>query len=387
MVEITELTPDGMEQAFDVRRRSFGSNFAFERWQRIYHEAIASGRALAAYDGGRVVAAARIVHLQQWWHGRAVPTAGVAGVVVAPEVRGTGVGRTLMAAILQRIGERRYPLSALYPATVPLYRSLGWELAGRQHFVELPAAAARSFAAPARRVPVRRGERGDGERIRSVMGAVHQRHRHCGALEFQPGEWERELEDPDYFTYLADDGFVAYGFEDGNRRLDVSHLVAGSEETTRALWALVGSGSSIASTVRACVAPDDPVVWLGREQQVDAHEDLWWMLRLVDAEAAISGRGYPAGASAGVGLRIVDEAVPANSGDFLVEVSSGTATLERAEPGPDPLVLAATGVAALYAGVPLATLRRCGLAHGGTGDDDAALDGAFGATAFALDYF
>ena len=28
--------------------------------------------------------------------------------------------------------ERGYPLSALYPATMPIYRSLGWELAGRE---------------------------------------------------------------------------------------------------------------------------------------------------------------------------------------------------------------------------------------------------------------
>jgi Predicted acetyltransferase involved in intracellular survival and related acetyltransferases len=29
--------------------------------------------------------------MRQWWHGRAVPMAGVAGVTVAPEYRGQGV--------------------------------------------------------------------------------------------------------------------------------------------------------------------------------------------------------------------------------------------------------------------------------------------------------
>jgi predicted acetyltransferase len=31
--------------------------------------------------------------MRQWWHGRAVPMAGVAGIKVAPEYPGRGVGR------------------------------------------------------------------------------------------------------------------------------------------------------------------------------------------------------------------------------------------------------------------------------------------------------
>ena len=72
----------------------------------------------------------------QWWHGRGVPMAGVASVKVAPEYRGRGIGRELMTALLALIAERGYPLSVLYPATMPLYRSLGlgvgwWKVSGR----------------------------------------------------------------------------------------------------------------------------------------------------------------------------------------------------------------------------------------------------------------
>jgi hypothetical protein len=49
--------------------------------------------------------------------------------------------------------------------------------------------------------------------------------------------------------------------------------------------------------------------------------------------------------------------------------------------------LGARGLAALYAGTPVATLRRAGLADGGSPDADAALDGAFAATPFMLDGF
>ena len=68
--------------------------------------------------------------MRQWWHGRAMPMAAVGGVKVAPEGRGRGVGRALMTALLREIAARGFPVSALYPATAPLYRSLGWEIAG-----------------------------------------------------------------------------------------------------------------------------------------------------------------------------------------------------------------------------------------------------------------
>ena len=44
-------------------------------------------------------------------------------------------------------------------------------------------------------------------------------------------------------------------------------------------------------------------------------------------------------------------------------------------------------LAALYAGTPVSTLRRSGLASGGRAADDAALDAAFAARPFMLDYF
>jgi hypothetical protein len=57
-------------------------------------------------------------------------------------------------------------------------------------------------------------------------------------------------------------------------------------------------------------------------------------------------------------------------------------------PGDDPdAQLDLSGLAALYAGTPLVTLRQAGLAVGGRPADDAALDAAFAAMSFMLDAF
>jgi hypothetical protein len=53
----------------------------------------------------------------------------------------------------------------------------------------------------------------------------------------------------------------------------------------------------------------------------------------------------------------------------------------------DPLTLGPRGLAALYAGIPVGSLRLSGLAEGGDPDADAALDGAFAATPFMVDDF
>ena len=45
-----------------------------------------------------------------------------------------------MTALLGVIAGRGYPLSVLYPATAPIYRSLGWELAGGLYRAAVPAA-------------------------------------------------------------------------------------------------------------------------------------------------------------------------------------------------------------------------------------------------------
>ena len=65
----------------------------------------------------------------------------------------------------------------------------------------------------------------------------------------------------------------------------------------------------------------------------------------------------------------------------------GSATAARPGSPAGPVRLGARGFAALYAGIPMATLRRAGLAAGGDASADDALDSAFAGQAFMLDGF
>jgi hypothetical protein len=156
----------------------------------------------------------------------------------------------------------------------------------------------------------------------------------------------------------------------------------------------VGSHASIAERVLAVLAPDDPVSWLTPEPDVGVAKLYPWMLRVVDAAAAVSGRGFPAAAELVVTLRLDDAQLHGNAGVWTLRVGGGEGSLRpsitdagAAVPPPGPVRLGARGFAALYAGIPMATLRGAGLAAGGDAAADEALDCAFAGPAFLLDEF
>jgi predicted acetyltransferase len=323
--------------------------------------------------------------------------AGVAAVMVAPEHRGRGVGRALMATVLDAIADRGYPLSVLYPATMPLYRSLGWELAGGMHQAITPARSLRTLAPtdvpgefPVISVDsaeVRRAGAGDAQQVLSVVARAHELARDCGPNTRDAATVARWLGRPDLYSYLADDGFLAYRWHRGNAEILVERAIAASAQTARALWSVVASHSSIAETVRARVGPADSFWWLTRERDADlAYRDMW-MLRVVNAPAAIAARGFPVSAEVRTPLWIDDQAREGNSGLWELSVAGGQGTLVSCHEADAPLALGARGLAALYAGAPVASLRLAGLAAGGTPEADSALDGAFAASAFMLDTF
>lgn len=354
-------------------------------------------RIFGAFQGRQVVASARYYDMRQWWHGRSTTMAGVAAVMVAPEHRGQGVGRALMATVLDTIADRGYPLSVLYPATMPIYRSLGWELAGGMHQAVIPARTLRTFAptdvpgeSPVISVEsaaLRRAVPDDAAQVVSVVGRAHELARDCGPVTRDAATVARWLADPDLYSYIAEDGFLAYHWRRGNDEIQVERAIAASAQTVRAMWSVVASHSSIAETVRARVGPADPLWWLTRERDANLADRDMWMLRVVDAPAAIAARGFPVSAELRTALWIDDQAREGNSGLWELSVAGGKGTLAPAREADAPLALGARGLAALYAGMPVASLRLAGLAAGGTPEADGALDGAFAGSAFMLDTF
>ena len=378
-LEIRDLTSDDLDDVQAVRKRAFGGSRP--DWREREQALMSARRSLGVVSGGRVVAAARILPMRQFWGGRLVPMSGIGGVAVAPEERGRGVGSLLMRAVVDRARELGDAVSALYPATVAVYRRLGWEYAGAQHRVSIPTEALRGMRADAAEIVP--ATPADASTVLEAVRVVHQRDAASGPLAHTEEETRRLLEDADVFSYRCDDGFCSYQWEDDD--LLVHELTAGSTASARALWSVVGSGSSTAGTVHAYVSPRDPLPLLLDAPVKTETQTERWMLRLLDVGAAIAARGFPAGVGCEVALTVEDAQLPQNSGDWLLKVEAGRGELVAG--GSGGVRLDARGVAVIYAGVPLSALRIAGLATGGRTEDDAALDAAFAGVPYLLDYF
>ena len=395
---------DDLDAELDLRHRSFGPmNYADrEYWREEMLGCIADGRQFGAWDRGQLVGAARYHDMRQYWHGRPVPMAGVGGVKVAPEVRGRGVGRAMMRTLLGAMVGRGYPLSALYPATAQIYRSLGWEMAGGHYRADIPGRSLLALLPPDPEVQappgglapaVRRAGPDDADTVIAVLDAIHAAARDCGPATRDLASVRRWLADPGLFFYLAPDGFLSYGWHGGtNKEIMIRVLAAGSPQTARALWGIVASHASVTRVVHAILGPSDPVSWLTREPDVSLRRHWHWMLRVLDPAAAVSGRGFPPAAHASVPLQLADPDLPGNAGHYTFTVQDGVGSLIRGITGPtdassaEPVVLGPRGFAALYAGAPMTTLRAAGLAAGPS-THDGSLDAVFSAHPFMPDYF
>jgi len=398
-LQVRDLTGDDHDQAFDVRTRSFGKGDPSTRewWNTVQDTSIAQRRVLGVFDGDRLVGSAKARPFRQFWGGRPVAMAGIAGVVVAPEYRGRGVASLMLRSLAERAVELGDAVSALYPATVAPYRRSGWEMAGAQTRVSVDAHLLRGLGSA--EVPVRQGTRQDVDLAQRLLRDRYSREVANGAKLLT----EQEIVDSvaEEFAYFTDDGFVLYEWHEAD--LFVTCLVAESEASARALWGVVGSGSSVARRVHAFVSPDDPVHLLLPEEVGHDARQVRWMFRVLDPARAVGERGFPRDVTGSVVVELDDPLLPVNSGAWRLEVTAGRGSMTRlgvpgsprddegAPSGPagaPPVRLGARGLAGLYAGTPLHVLRSAGLVGEVPPETAGFLDAAFrGRAPYLLEYF
>ncbi len=353
-------------------------------WNGIHHETVKAHRAIGIFDGTRLLAHAKVRSYQQFWGGQPMPMGGVAGVVVAPDARGRGVGSQLMTALAHRSRELGDVVSALYPATIAMYRALGWEVAGAQYRISIPAEALRTLGGSD--VHLRTATESDVEPFLKSLGDGYAARRANGPKLPTVAEAKEQLTDEGMMSYLTDGGHVVYEWHEGD--LFVSYLSAKNPEIARSLWSVVGSGSSIAKKVLAYVAPDDPIHLLLPEEVANETRVKRWMLRVMDAPKAIAARGFSPLVTGSAAVTVEDSMIPGNSGSWRLEVSGGRGELTAVEAHHLSLRLGPNGFAAMYAGTPVHVLRTAGLASGGGPAADELIDAAFaGRPAYLLEYF
>ncbi|MBM0276112.1 GNAT family N-acetyltransferase [Micromonospora tarensis] len=393
-MHVRELHTDDLDAAWELGRFAFGSDQ--QRHPRTRVEVPGMTRYGAFDDAGRLVGKAVDLHHDQWWSGRAVPAADVAGVAVAPEFRGRGVARALLTALLRGAHERGAAVSALYPTVAAPYRACGWEAAGVLRTVDL-ATAALPRHRPDPLLVVRAGTVADLPAVAALYERVT-RHRN-GLLTRQGELFDFDAADAglpgDGLTLVERDGdLVGYATWQRGRGygadsvLTVDEALAVTAEAARELVGVLGSWASVAPTVRLCPLDGDAVSSCLPLESAREHERDLWMHRPVDVARAVGARGWPAHVRGVVDFSLVDPLAGWNTGTWRLAVADGAAELTRAD-GEAELRLDVRGFALLYAGAAHArSVAQAGLLHHGPAVDPAALDllGAGGPVQL-LDYF
>lgn len=318
-----------------------------------YFQAIGHEHLRLAYQGDTVVGGLSALPMGQWYYGQTLPMAGIAAVAVTPDQRGTGVGSRLMRVTLGDLRDRGVPLAALYAATQPIYRRVGFELAGYRTTFRMPLAAIDGLDRSLSLQPVTLDDLASLEAIYTVRARQTNGH-----LLRSPFVWQRIFQpSPQPVTgYMVlngetPEGYVVYGHEPGGTKmfdLAVRDMVALTQGAARRIWTLFADHRSSSDTVTWVGPPNEPKMHALAEFGASIARWQGWMLRLVDVPAALAGRRYPANLRMTVHLEVMDPTLGWNDGRFVMQLSKGTA---KVDPGGDGKVrITVNALASLFSG-------------------------------------
>ncbi|MEM9487791.1 MAG: GNAT family N-acetyltransferase [Myxococcota bacterium] len=303
---------------------------------------------------GAVVGGLILIPMGQFFGGRRVSMTGVAGVAVAPEYRGRGVATAMMRSAVKEMRRSGATLSTLYPATWPLYRRVGYELAGDYFRFSMPA---RTIGISDRALEVKSIEAGDMKTIKKLYRA-HAAYRN-GWLDRGEYVWDRvsgprEGRAPQGYAVLGANGIEGYLFyrvkdsEEERYTIAISDMVSSSAQATRRLLSLLADHGSLAKEVVWHGGADDPFLYSLPDRCYEVSQYETWMLRILDVKRALAERGYPQGLDMRLELYVVDDLIRANRGRYVLDISDGVGEVKSG--GRGSLRLDIRALAALYAG-------------------------------------
>jgi predicted acetyltransferase len=361
-------------RAFDGEPRTFfeAGELAFSERLRdedaaAYESIFESDRAIAAYDGDRVVGTAGIFSFDFTITGGVVPAAGVTFVGVQPTHRRQGILRRMMLRQLADVHDRGESTAILWASEGSIYQRFGYGLATTltRLSVERSRSAFRTPHVPAG--TIRLVETDEAKRlVPPIYDALVPTR--PGFFNRTTAFWDAEFfRDPEHWRHGAGAAYYAIhevaGEPDGYARYRVRDkwddsgpqstvIVTEKMATTPAahldLWRFLLDIDLMAKLEAWNVAPDDPLILNALEPRrlgIALGDALW--LRVVDVASALAQRRY-----AGDGrlvIEVADELCDWNDGRWSLAVEDGVPLVEPTTEAAD-LAMDVTDLAAAYLG-------------------------------------
>lgn len=324
-------------------------------------------RAIAAYDGDRIVGTAAIFSFDLSIPGGMAPVAGVTYVGVQPTHRRRGILRRMMNAQLAQVHERGEPIAVLWASEGSIYQRFGYGLGTWTARIEVEQARS-AFRRP--HAPAGSIRFVDPDEAAHLFPPVYD-----AVAATRPGFFARSatywqsavLRDPEHWRRGASrafhvvhevdgapDGYARYRVREqwddvgSKSTLVVAEKMATNPQANLDLWRFLLDVDLVQRIEAWNIAPDDPIAAAAlepRRLQLALGDGLW--LRVVDVSAALAGRRYAADGRLVVDLS--DDFCAWNAGRWSVSVDAG---IPLVEPTTDPpeLALDVTDLGAVYLG-------------------------------------
>ena len=326
---------------------------------------------------GRIAGGLVAVPVGQWFGARSVSQWAIRLVGIGLDFRSLGAAPVLMAAMLREARRAGAAVSSLYPATQPLYRSVGYEQAGFNQLLAFSTAAARVRD---HTLLLRRFDPDQGVEPLQQLYDVRARAV-SGHVDRSDWFWTRILQPrflPAPLTYMAvgdngPEGYMVYSMPSNGPSLHgydvtLTDFVATTAAAARRMLAHLGEHHSMGKTVRLRGAPEAAALYSMPQQHFKIEESICWMLRIVDVKKALETRGYHPQVRGSLQFEVRDELLPENAGRWTLTVEDGVANVTNG--GDAALQLDIKGLAPLFTGhLSPFDLTLAGLAEG----SDAAL--------------
>jgi predicted acetyltransferase len=329
-VEIRQPSEDEWRAAMTAGSASFGEALEDDDYER-YSKTLVRERFYAAYDGTTPVATAADYPFRFTVPDGELAAGGVTWVGVVPTHRRRGILTQMMRRQLDDLHEHGEPLAILWASEAAIYGRFGYGITAPT--VQMDAARAQ-FAF--RNDPGPRGTARlvDPAEAKTLCAQVYESMRpKIPGFVSRSGQWweSYRLADPEQWRRGAGPKFIAViEFEDvpvayaiyrikqdwdegfSRSQVKLVETLATTPAAERELWRFV-FGIDLIARVQGRHDPASPLFLMvvdPRSLQLRVSEGLW--LRLVDVEAAFSGRSYATDDA--VVLELRDEFCPWNAG-------------------------------------------------------------------------
>jgi len=313
-------------------------------------------------NGNPIVGGLAIHDMGQFFGGKSLRMGGIGAVGIAPEFRASGAATQMMTLVLRDMRDSGFLISSLYPATVPLYRRAGYEVAGSRYEITIPIRQMRLEK-----------RSGDAHRIDRIAEADRQRivefytaaARHTpGLLDRREFSWKRVYEPrgdkaQGYKVLNAAGTIEGYAFllqKDSPHvhaqaplfQLLVNDVQFATPAAGMRLLELIRQHQSVCDTAILYGSPDHPLLALIPERTFTARHQFHWMLRILDVRKALEGRGWNACVRGEVALDVRDDVLAENNAKMTLSVDGGAVKLKNG--GAGDAIIDIRGLAALYTG-------------------------------------